>query len=153
MHDEEARLLNLSRKDLSALPTDKLIDIIAWQQNGLEMLDDNLQKVESEALQLRSVINQLSIDPASGVLTTGTLAIMVDVLMGSRILEFLKTQGFTLKMCLLDVDGLASHNRLGGYEAGDAVLNEVAKRLYLSLGFQPTGKIAGGEIEACLSLV
>lgn len=127
--DEEARLLNLSRKDLLELPNEKLVDIIAWQQNGLEILDDRIKKTETEESHLREVVNKLSIDPNTGVFTSGALAMMNEVLIGSRILEFLKIQGFTLKLCALDVDELKTHNSLGGHEAGDAVLAEVAKRL------------------------
>ncbi len=127
--EDDARLLNLTRKDLLELPNEKLVDIIAWQQNGLEIMDDRLKRLETEERNLRDVVNKLSIDPNTGVFTSGALAMMNEVLIGSRILEFLKIQGFTLKLCALDVDELKKHNSIGGHEAGDAVLSEVAKRL------------------------
>jgi GGDEF domain-containing protein len=127
--DDEARLLNLTRKDLLELPNEKLVDIIAWQQNGMEILDDRIKKTETEERHLREIVNKLSVDPNTGVFTSGALSMMNDVLIGSRILEFLKIQGFTLKLCALDVNELKRHNSIGGHEAGDIVLGEVAKRL------------------------
>lgn len=127
--EEDARLVNLTRKDLLELPKEKIVDIIAWQQDGMEILEDRLKRSEAEERHLRLIVNKLSVDPSTGVFTSGALAMMTEVLIGSRILEFLKIQGFTLKLCALDVDELKLHNTLGGHEGGDAVLNEVAKRL------------------------
>jgi GGDEF domain-containing protein len=126
---DERRLVNLSRKELMALPNEKLVDIIGWQQSGTELMYEKLQRSELEVRHFKSVVDRLSIDPTTGVFTAGALAMMTDILIGSQVLEFLKLQGFTLKLCVLDVDELKKHNSIGGRAGGDAVLAEVTRRL------------------------
>lgn len=126
---EEGGLTNLSRKDLTALPSEKLIDIIAWQQSGMELVNEKLKRAEAQTRHYKGVVSRLSIDPATGVFTAGALAVMSDVLVNSRILEFLRSQSFTLNLCVLDVDEVKKHNTLGGREGGNVVLVEVLRRL------------------------
>lgn len=120
---------NLSRKELTELPPEKLVDIIMWQRQVVDALNDRLSTSEEDRRNLQSLTNKLLLDSNTGILTMSALKVLSNVMFDSHILEILKERGYTLKMCFLDVDGLKKHNSMGGHNGGDAALEEVAKRL------------------------
>lgn len=120
---------DLTRQELEALPPKKLVDIIIWQRHGADMLNDKIKQSETERAKLDNMINQLSIDPNTGILTMGALKVLGDVLIDGGVLQIIKEKGYKLTACMLDVDELRKHNAIGGHAGGDAALAEVAKRL------------------------
>lgn len=138
---------NLSRKELEGLPAKSLVDIIMWQRQGNEMLADKLHLSEVELSKLDAMVNQLSIDPKTGILTMGALKVLGDILIDAHVLEILKEKSFTLTVCMLDVDELRKHNAIGGHQGGDAALAEVSKRLKI-LYRRKSDVVAYGLIDA-----
>lgn len=112
----------LTPEDLVGLRADQLVDIIVWQQYGLEALNQRIHEI-------KGIVDRLSVDPNTGILTMGALGILADVLTEGRILEILRERGHRIEICFLDVDELKKHNSFGGHDGGNVVLAEVARRL------------------------
>lgn len=113
---------HLTPRDLEGLTPDQLVDIIVWQQYGLEALNSRMSEI-------KGMVDKLAVDPSTGILTMGALGILADVLTEGKILEIMRERGYTVDMCFLDVDELKKHNSFGGHEGGNEVLAEVARRL------------------------
>lgn len=109
-------------RDLGDLTESQLVDVIIWQQHGLEVVGQRLEGVQR-------MVDRLSVDPTTEMLTMGALGILADVLSEGQMLNILKERGFTLSLCFVDVNQLKAHNSIGGYSAGNDVLADVARRL------------------------
>lgn len=87
----------------------------------------DLLKANNE--QFQAIIERLSKDELTGILTFNALLTYYDRLEESGYLEMMRKQGYRLELGFFDVDKLKVHNTLGGHEGGDAAIAAAVERI------------------------
>jgi hypothetical protein len=91
----------------------------------LELMEASKKR---EALHV-DVINRLSIDPETGILTRAAQKLIFEDMETSGLLSEMRERGYALQFLFGDINVLKAHNTLGGHFGGDEAIKMVANTM------------------------
>lgn len=96
---------------------------------GNQVLKERLGIMTETISSHEQLINRLSIDRNTGILTLNAHETLFEQLLSTGMLERLRNEGYVKMTTIGDIDLLKTHNSLGDHEGGDTALGEAAHRL------------------------